>query len=748
MSRSEISQVVRARIAGHRRQLLDTWRQYKADDPLEAEDEASRRHMATVRRLPAEMPAGDGRESKQGPRNNFLPVSFLANGAGISRAVARIVVPLTGEMGTGFLCAPGLLLTNFHVLPSFDAAATARAEFDFVEDDTVAATTFRLDPHICYVHDEVAERDYAIVGLGQRQSGPLDAAAFGWCPLSPASDKHALGEFANIIQHPQGRAKEVVVQDNLIAARGGFVLHYIADTEGGSSGSPVFNNHWQVIALHHWGEAFHSAVGRGNFTPSQVNEGIRISQIIAHVEQQRDGMNSRTLGAIDRMLYLGRSVAPAEAAQVPNYNRGPGPGAVSTGPVTYDAATPIVAGEHQATLEIPLRISISVPGLLPQNSAGNDHRPAPAPPATPEGGAAEAALAREGEGFRADFLDNHVIELPRLLSARHKDITALDEPHKYPGAKLGELQYTHFSVVMNKDRKMPFFGACNVDGASLFGIGSSNRKIREYAERNIAIFAARAEGAHSWLPDRRIDRSDQTIEKWYRGKNKLIPRSGTDDASRYIETADFDRGHIVRRTEPIWGDQQAGKEANRQTFNHANACPQQPRFNQDKDRHPSDISAGEEKRSWYGLEVAVLRAATDDDTKMIVFTGPFFEDTDPVYGPGKPGGGNRKIPLTYWKVIVWEDSDGELRSLAMKASQLFSLDKSAIETGGGAEALDSADELFLLRDFLTTVADIEKRTDIRFDRKVKQADILKDATSEDLSELTVVEIRNLVNQSA
>ena len=745
MSRSEISKVVRGRIAGHRRQLLDTWRQYRADEPLEAEDEASRRHMAAVRQLPAEAPARDGRESKQGPRNNFLPVSFLANGAGISRAVARVVVPLTGEMGTGFLCAPGLLLTNFHVLPSIEAAATARAEFDFVEDDTVAATTFKLDPHICYVHDEVAERDYAIVGLGPRQSGPLEAAAFGWCPLSPASDKHALGEFANIIQHPAGRAKEVVVQDNLIAARGGFVLHYIADTEGGSSGSPVFNNHWQVIALHHWGEAFHAAVGRGNFTPSQVNEGIRISQIIAHVEQQRDGMNAGTLGEIDRMLHLGRSVAPAEVLQATGYGRAPGPSPVSGG---YGAGSTIVAGGHEATLEIPLRISISIPGLLAQNLPGNDHRPAPASPAAPDDGGAEAALAREGEGFKADFLDNHVIELPRLLSARHKDITALKEPHKYPGAKLGELQYTHFSVVMNKDRKMAFFGACNVDGTSLFGIGSSNQKVREYAQQNVAIFAAKAEGAHSWLPDRRIDKTDQTIEKWYTGKNKLVPRSGSDDADRYIATADFDRGHIVRRTEPIWGDKQAGREANRQTFHHANACPQQPRFNQDKDRHPSDISAGEEKRSWYGLEVAVLRAATDDDTKMNVFTGPFFEDTDPVYGPGKTGGGNRKIPLTYWKVIVWEDKDGELRSLAMKASQGFTLEKSAAETAGGAEALDSADELFLLRDFLTTVADIEKRTDIRFDRKVKRADILKDTAAEDLAELTVAQIRDLVAQSA
>ena len=99
-----------------------------------------------------------------------------------------------------------------------------------------------------------------------------------------------LGEVANIIQHPKGRRKEVVLRENRLVSRLEPVLHYIADTEGGSSGSPVFNNDWQVIALHHWGGPGPLAVSglmpNGN---AEVNEGVRISKIVADLDAKRRG---------------------------------------------------------------------------------------------------------------------------------------------------------------------------------------------------------------------------------------------------------------------------------------------------------------------------------------------------------------------------------------------------------------------------------------------------------------------------
>jgi V8-like Glu-specific endopeptidase len=53
-------------------------------------------------------------------------------------------------------------------------------------------------------------------------------------------------------------------------------LRYRNNTEPGSSGSPVFNFEWELVALHHGG-------ARGK-EPVAYNQGIPAAQIRAHVE--------------------------------------------------------------------------------------------------------------------------------------------------------------------------------------------------------------------------------------------------------------------------------------------------------------------------------------------------------------------------------------------------------------------------------------------------------------------------------
>jgi len=737
-------------------EIRRTWRLFCAGNALMAETKPVRQGAASVRKdLPSQQ-GPDPRslanaESFQGPRDNFRPVSFLAEGAAVARAVAKVAVGSTGQVGTGFICSPGLFITNRHVLPDPAAAHSARIEFDFLEGEAVQPTHYRLDPEACFVVDEVEERDYAIVKLGDRIGGPSEPEAFGWCPMSDASDKHSIGEFANIIQHPEGGPKQVVLQDNLIAARSDFALHYLADTLGGSSGSPVFNNEWQAIALHHWGAAFNELTPDRNYDPNSVNEGIRISQIISHVREQFPALPAREQKLMMEMIDLGLKVPPESAMSREAASRGFRQVAMqSNAPeMLQKPDRPQAARSGVATWTIPIQVSVAIPGhemFAGVSSASEAERGAMSDygRAGEKGAAAgaEASLPVTGEGYRPDFLDNHMIELPKLREEREDDIAPLKKPDNFPSARFGELQFTHFSVIVNRRRKLPFFGACNVDGATLFGI-NSKLDAYDYADMDEKIFASKAEGGHSWRHDRRIEKDDQTVDDWYIGKNRLLPRQGTDDAERYIEIADFDRGHIVRRTEPIWGELNAGRAANRQTFNVANAAPQTPQFNQDKTRDVPTIDEGEEQRSWYGMEVAVLRAATNDNAKMNVFTGPIFKDDDPVYGPGKAGNGDRQIPLSFWKIAVWEDG-GMLKTLAMKYSQTFSLLKPKPGAGGGAEALDTAQELLLLRDFLTTVEDIENRTDILFGEKVRDADLLKDFKNKDFAKLKLADFKDLL----
>lgn len=104
--------------------------------------------------------------------------------------------------------------------------------------------------------------------------GYLPGSKYGFVPLRPTVT-YPIGLRLNIIQHPQGRKKEVVVQQNELNDVHTNVIHYFSDTDYGSSGSPVFNNTWDLMALHHAREPGESA-----------NEGIRIDKIVADLRNE------------------------------------------------------------------------------------------------------------------------------------------------------------------------------------------------------------------------------------------------------------------------------------------------------------------------------------------------------------------------------------------------------------------------------------------------------------------------------
>ncbi|MFC8142403.1 trypsin-like serine peptidase [Streptomyces paradoxus] len=69
-----------------------------------------------------------------------------------------------------------------------------------------------------------------------------------------------MGEFVNIIQHPRGEPKQLSLRDNQIVDALERFLHYESDTREGSSGSPVFNDPWEVVAW--WASTALGAGGR------------------------------------------------------------------------------------------------------------------------------------------------------------------------------------------------------------------------------------------------------------------------------------------------------------------------------------------------------------------------------------------------------------------------------------------------------------------------------------------------------
>jgi V8-like Glu-specific endopeptidase len=83
----------------------------------------------------------------------------------------------------------------------------------------------------------------------------------------------------NIIQHPGGRSKRYGIRNNLVSASTATELRYFTDTESGSSGSPVFNDQWQVVALHR-ASIYVAQVEFQGKTTAYVNVGTHLSAIL------------------------------------------------------------------------------------------------------------------------------------------------------------------------------------------------------------------------------------------------------------------------------------------------------------------------------------------------------------------------------------------------------------------------------------------------------------------------------------
>lgn len=327
-----IQRGARDRIRAAKKQILNSLKLAAAGNPLAAEpnwDRLVARLQATalLSRVEAEAAATEVKQAAENARrarksylggrhllrvfgaSEFVRVAFLELGMRASRAVARVAL-LDGKwQGSGVMISDRLFLTNSHVIRSPEEASEKCAEFAHELDGAgqpVRATRFALAPTDFFHTDGMDDLDYTVVAIGARLSGPADLRDYGWCPLSDDPVKHALGEVANIVQHPEGRYKEAVVRENRLVSRLPRVLHYVADTEIGSSGSPVFNNEWRMIALHHCGEPWlEDRDEAGRPVPREVNEGIRVSAILGELRDLLSTLPLQQRLLLQRALSLG-----------------------------------------------------------------------------------------------------------------------------------------------------------------------------------------------------------------------------------------------------------------------------------------------------------------------------------------------------------------------------------------------------------------------------------------------------------
>jgi endonuclease G len=247
--------------------------------------------------------------------NNLLGVAFLELGTQVSGTVGRVHVRdqfARRGFGTGFMISPRLMMTNNHVLEDAASARFSQIEFGFqngVDGQPRPTHVFDLQPGELFLTDARLDASVVAVGTRSRATGgatPVDLARFGFNRLSGQQGKILLGESINIVQHPEGEPKQLALQQNDLVDRFDDFLHYLGDTSPGSSGSPLFNNQWEVLGLHHSGVPERDAQGRILTVDGKVwdrsmgddaihwvaNEGIRISSVLTWLAEQAAGLDA------------------------------------------------------------------------------------------------------------------------------------------------------------------------------------------------------------------------------------------------------------------------------------------------------------------------------------------------------------------------------------------------------------------------------------------------------------------------
>jgi hypothetical protein len=210
-------------------------------------------------------------EKLMGSESQLRSTGWLNEGLRLASAVCRLTDDII--LGSGFRCRPDAVMTNHHVIGGKDAATKFRAEFFFEED---AARKLRvpipvaLDPERFFWTSE--RLDTTIIGLSM-----LPPQDVGIIPLSSGVTA-GVNDRVSIIQHPSGGPKQIAVTNNRILNIYDPYVQYMTDTMPGSSGSPVFLDSWQVVAIHHAGGNMRkNARGEAIF----ANEGVLIGALFA-----------------------------------------------------------------------------------------------------------------------------------------------------------------------------------------------------------------------------------------------------------------------------------------------------------------------------------------------------------------------------------------------------------------------------------------------------------------------------------
>jgi endonuclease G len=466
------------------------------------------------------------------------------------RAVGRVDLrnnPRFDWVGTGWLVTPDVIVTNRHVALEFgklsgDGFVFRRgvggepmsASLDFLDEFGRDDTRLVSVTKILHIEDEDGP-DLAFlqvqpdalatpIPLAENAFAKQMVAAIGYPARDSRIPDQLLMEslFGNVYDKKRLAPGQIIsIADD---------LEHDCSTLGGNSGSVVLDlKNGQALGIHFAGRFL------------EANFAVPASVIAERLHAALSGSARR------------RSVFPA------------GPELSNVQIQSQRNLCPTGNGSS-VTITIPLRVTVAV------------EAPSQAPSVVVSVGAAEEVDApvtegvvedyRSRQGYQEEFLGtDHVVPLPEVV----RDAAQVVE-FEVDGKKDHALRYQHFSVVMNRKRRMCFFSAVNIDG-----------KLSRKAERP------------AWRTDPRIPKDLQIMYECYGNPPKFS-----------------------RREDPVWGTAREAAFGNSDSMHVTNVTPQMQSFN---------------APVWLGLEDYALRNARQDKMRISVITGPVLRDNDPIrYG--------------------------------------------------------------------------------------------------------------------
>ena len=542
-------------------------------------------------------------------RNDLMPVNYLLQGYLSAYSICRIHIRNENGrnegFGTGFLISPQLLITNHHVLENEASALKSYAEFNYqyqLNGLPTMSDSFILAPEVFFATNK--DLDYTIVAVQPQAVGSgKNIAGYGYLQLSESTAKALVTENLSIIQHPSGGFKQIAIRENQLITSdpNSDFITYATDTTQGSSGAAVFNDQWQVVALHHSGVPKTDAAGNILCKDGSIwqigmeeylidwlsNEGVRISAILKDL-QNTHSAHPLVMELITLPPFLAENLLSNGLPDLPQIP-----------PISHPnhTNTPSTKEQNTITFTLPLEITVKLGSLttapvVQKITPVSNIQPNLSDP-TYEVKKSKQPDYSGRNGYDSNFLEHQdfCIELEDLTVNHLCNIAPLLNPtpeNKY------RLDYYNFSVVMHKQRRLCLFTAVNING---------NQTVENIREST------------PWILDPRMSDLYQTGPKVY-------------------VSNDLDRGHMVKRLDPVWGA--FADLANDDTFHFTNSTPQHKNLNQ---------------KTWLSLENYIFNNAMLAGLKISVFTGPIFSDEDIPYR-------GILLPLQFWKVVAMVKKDG------------------------------------------------------------------------------------------